>query len=201
MQGISNECGTPCYDVWEESPTMVHTSTLLSIVAGLKAIERYHKQEDRLENIMDFILEELTSDGRLKKSNAADESIRILSGHPILMDFLTAIHFMKKTARTVMNELYFDGASEVQKDTYFGGGSWILLSAYLAGHLKSNNERDISEEIKAWIERKADSKGFLPEQVPENLLEERMYAPWVEKWGEIASPLLWSHAAYIDMLL
>ncbi|MDD5684073.1 MAG: glycoside hydrolase family 15 protein, partial [Mesotoga sp.] len=25
----------PCYDVWEEFPTMIHTSTLISIVAGL----------------------------------------------------------------------------------------------------------------------------------------------------------------------
>ena len=45
-----------------------------------------------------------------------------------------------------------------------------------------------------------ESVPILAEQVPENLLEEKMYAPWIDKWGEIASPLLWSHAAYMDML-
>ena len=193
----------PCYDVWEESPNMVHTSTLLSIAAGLKAIEGIINRKTGWRDIMDFILKELTSDGRLKKSNTADEvdSSLIWASYPYgLLDGDSLL--MKKTARAVMSELYFDGGlKRYKKDTYYGGGSWVLLSAYLAGHLKSNSERDISEEIEAWIERKADLNGFLPEQVPENLLEERMYAPWVEKWGEIASPLLWSHAAYIDMLL
>ena len=86
-------------------------------------------------------------------------------------------------------------------DTYYGGGSWILLSAYLAGHLKLNGENAISVEIREWIENNADSSGNLPEQTPEHLIETNMYEPWVQKWGEIASPLLWSHAAYIDMVL
>jgi len=37
----------------------------------------------------------------------------------------------------------------------------------------------------------------LPEQVAENLNAPSYYPTWVERWGEIASPLLWSHAKYI----
>jgi hypothetical protein len=24
-----------------------------------------------------------------------------------------------------------------------------------------------------------------------------MIAPWIERWGQVASPLLWSHAMYL----
>ena len=50
-----------------------------------------------------------------------------------------------------------------------------------------------------WIERQASDEGQLPEQVPLDLNEPDMYEPWVERWGEIASPLLWSHAAYLRL--
>jgi hypothetical protein len=26
-----------------------------------------------------------------------------------------------------------------------------------------------------------------------------MVAPWIERWGDAASPLLWSHAMYVVM--
>jgi hypothetical protein len=39
----------------------------------------------------------------------------------------------------------------------------------------------------------------LPEQTGELLRPDR-YRPWVEKWGEPASPLLWSHAMYLTLL-
>jgi hypothetical protein len=37
----------------------------------------------------------------------------------------------------------------------------------------------------------------LPEQVPQTLNNEAYYQPWVERWGKIAQPLLWSHAMYL----
>jgi GH15 family glucan-1,4-alpha-glucosidase len=48
-----------------------------------------------------------------------------------------------------------------------------------------------------WIEAHADSKQYLPEQVAEHLNRPSYYSTWVDRWGEIASPLLWSHANYI----
>ncbi|MEP6895352.1 MAG: hypothetical protein ABI986_07075 [Chloroflexota bacterium] len=37
----------------------------------------------------------------------------------------------------------------------------------------------------------------MPEQVAENLNVPDYYPTWVERWGDVASPLLWSHAKYI----
>ncbi len=48
-----------------------------------------------------------------------------------------------------------------------------------------------------WIENKADPEGNLPEQVSDHLLTPEHYEPWLNKWGPVASPLLWSHAMYI----
>ena len=37
----------------------------------------------------------------------------------------------------------------------------------------------------------------LPEQVPDNLNAPENYEPWRQQWGDIATPLLWSHAMFI----
>jgi GH15 family glucan-1,4-alpha-glucosidase len=61
---------------------------------------------------------------------------------------------------------------------------------------------EIGEEEKAWklrrwIEAQADEQGWLPEQLAFKVNNETMVAPWIEKWGPSATPLLWSHAEYL----
>ena len=193
----------PCYDVWEEFPTSIHTSTLLSIVAGLKSIEEVINRKTKWKEIVDFILRELTCDGRLKKSTALDsvDSSLTWASYPFRL-FDSDSLLMRRTEKAIMDDLYcYGGLKRYSRDTYYGGGSWILLSAYLAGHLRLNGENTISAEIREWVESNADISGSLPEQIPEHLIDTKIYEPWVKKWGEIASPLLWSHAAYIDIVL
>ena len=43
----------------------------------------------------------------------------------------------------------------------------------------------------------ADENYFLPEQITVNLNYPEKYCYWKNKWGEIANPLLWSHAMYL----
>jgi GH15 family glucan-1,4-alpha-glucosidase len=80
------------------------------------------------------------------------------------------------------------------EDEYYGGGEWLLLTALLG---LAKPER--AAECLAWIERHASPGGELPEQVQDHLLRPERYAPWVEKWGEPAQPLLWSHAMYLRL--
>jgi GH15 family glucan-1,4-alpha-glucosidase len=82
-------------------------------------------------------------------------------------------------------------------DTYFGGGEWILLTAWLGWYWAERGERDRARQLLNWIELQADEQGALPEQVPENLVNSAYYEVWQERWGEIARPLLWSHAKYL----
>ena len=59
---------------------------------------------------------------------------------------------------------------------------------------------DLQQKIQScqsWIESRAGNDSYLLEQVPEDLNVPSYYSTWVERWGEIASPRLWSHAKYI----
>jgi len=58
-------------------------------------------------------------------------------------------------------------------------------------------QRDLAEKRLEWIERQADENGWLPEQVSQHLLSPAHYPQWLAKWGDVAKPLLWSHAMYI----
>jgi len=79
-------------------------------------------------------------------------------------------------------------------DEYYGGGEWLLLTAMLG---LAKPER--AAECLAWIEHHASATGELPEQSQDHLLRPERYAPWVEKWGPPAQPLLWSHAMYLRL--
>jgi GH15 family glucan-1,4-alpha-glucosidase len=79
-------------------------------------------------------------------------------------------------------------------DEYYGGGEWLLLTAMLG---LAKPER--AQECVDWIERHATPAGELPEQSQDHLLHPERYAPWVERWGEPACPLLWSHAMYLRL--
>ena len=82
-------------------------------------------------------------------------------------------------------------------DEYYGGGEWPILAAF-TGWARHTLGLDASAQLE-WIEAAANADGTLPEQLPRRLRPER-YGPWAERWGEPASPLLWSHAMYLTLL-
>jgi len=61
------------------------------------------------------------------------------------------------------------------------------------------DRRDDARACLAWIEAHAEPNGNLPEQSQDHLLRPERYEPWVQKWGEPPSPLLWSHAMYLRL--
>jgi GH15 family glucan-1,4-alpha-glucosidase len=89
------------------------------------------------------------------------------------------------------------GVYRFEADVYFGGGEWILLTAWLGLHFLQTNQRSKAEKMLAWIENQADGNLYLPEQVNGAVLHPGEYQPWVNKWGPVANPLLWSHAMYL----
>ena len=84
-------------------------------------------------------------------------------------------------------------------DEYYGGGEWLLLTAMLGLAYVDHGREDDARACLAWIERHARENGDLPEQSQDHLLRPERYAPWVERWGTPASPLLWSHAMYLRL--
>ena len=92
------------------------------------------------------------------------------------------------------------GVYRYRTDEYYGGGEWILLSAWLGWVYTQNDEINKAKNLCTWIESCADENGYLAEQVSTFSLQPDFYQPWIKKWGPIASPLLWSHAMYIILV-
>ncbi|MFN8528647.1 MAG: glycoside hydrolase family 15 protein [Anaerolineae bacterium] len=196
---------TPCYDCWEELGSDVHISTLAAIYAGLGAAQRLiptlNTEATRAE-IKAFILEHgLTPGGELAKSVGVDEVDTNLLLAALPDDGLLKPDdpLMKRTVARIERDLMAEGhgVHRHRKDTYYGGGAWVLLGLWLAWYKTQVGDTARAREIVAWAEAHADAQGNLPEQVNDAMLDPSFYAGWVKQRGEIANPLLWTHAKYI----
>jgi GH15 family glucan-1,4-alpha-glucosidase len=75
-----------------------------------------------------------------------------------------------------------------------------LLAGWLGWYQGEVGKSDQAKRLLQWIEEQADATGEMPEQVPATLNNANYLAPWVERWGPIAKPLLWSHAMYVILV-
>jgi GH15 family glucan-1,4-alpha-glucosidase len=77
----------------------------------------------------------------------------------------------------------------------------VLTSAYGRVLLRRGEPGDLERAVGAlrWIEAQADEDGLLPEQVATHALAPERIDEWRAMWGEVARPLLWSHAAYLAL--
>jgi GH15 family glucan-1,4-alpha-glucosidase len=85
-------------------------------------------------------------------------------------------------------------------DTFYGGGDWILLTAWLGWYRAARGDLAGARAARDWIEAQATPEGLLPEQVTDAPQAPEMVEPWVRKWGPVATPLLWSHAMYLVLV-
>lgn len=92
------------------------------------------------------------------------------------------------------------GVHRYARDTYFGGGEWLLLTAWLAVVRLEQGDTAGAKALLSWIEKQARPDGALPEQTFEHMNKPDMLNFWVELWGEVASPLVWSHASYVTLV-
>lgn len=107
---------------------------------------------------------------------------------------------MRNTITRIERELRRDGGvHRYAEDSYYGGGEWVLLTAYLGWYYVETGVLHRAHELLSWIERRATQNGALPEQVAANLNYPEMLPVWNERWGTSACPLLWSHAAYLTL--
>jgi isomaltose glucohydrolase len=192
----------PCFDCWEELGDRRHTSTLASVIAGLRAAAEL-LGEDAPSRAADSLRERLlrlhVSRGSFVKfegSSAVDASLLWLALPFGVVDLHDPL--MVRTAARVSDELVgpTGGVRRYLGDTFYGGGEWIVLTAWLAWYRAATGQRDPAARGLAWIEASA-TPGLLPEQRTEAAQYPGMVAPWVERWGPVATPLLWSHAMYL----
>jgi GH15 family glucan-1,4-alpha-glucosidase len=103
------------------------------------------------------------------------------------------------TLQRIKDDLFSEqgGLRRYIEDSYYGGGGWLPLTAWLGWVEFLQGDRASAIRRLAWIEARAAPNGHLPEQVAGPATDVEKISEWVERWGPPASPLLWSHAKYI----
>lgn len=198
----------PSYDWWEESFGHQHVASLGSIAAGLSRASVWPEistasqniARQAAENIMALIRTRGLVDGHLAKwidGEGLDASLVALIAPFDLIDASDEISF--STINAISISLGTLGTFRHLEDGYFGGGRWPLLSCFLGLALVAIGEIDQATEILAWVESLANEDSELPEQLPEQLLHPHLRSEWIERWGQPAIPLLWSHAMYLSL--
>jgi len=201
----------PSYDWWEENAVERHTSTLAAIHAGLRAAEQWPELPTALRSqarqaaseLEALVRADATHLGHLPKwlgGDAVDASL-IAAATPFAM-FAADDPLMLATVAAIETELvHAGGVHRYALDTFYGGGEWLLLAALLGWHhARSGRTAEAMAELE-WVARHATPEGDLPEQVNDHLLAPGAERDWLERWGPVATPLLWSHAMYLTLAL
>lgn len=190
----------PCFDWWEERQG-VHTATLAAIAAGLRGAEALGAGEEN-EEIERSIRDAGVVDGRLRASFDDDrlDASLLAVGTPFGI-LASDDPLVTATVAALEGGLAHGGVHRYADDAYYGGGEWLLLAALLGWHYAEvGREEDAWAQLR-WVSDHADPDGALPEQSSGHLLHPEALDPWVARWGPPASPLLWSHAFYLDVAL
>ncbi|MHB8296187.1 MAG: glycoside hydrolase family 15 protein, partial [Acidimicrobiales bacterium] len=193
-----------CYDCWEEGGDRVHTSTLACAYGGLVAAARATGRVEArgtAEAIRSTVLERGVRDGVVRKSlgvDAVDASALWLS-HPfgLLEPGGSAVASTVAEIEGRLRRIDGVGVRRYEADTYYGGGSWPILTAWLGWHYAVTGRSAKAGTCLEWIEEQASGEGDLPEQVGGEGRDRVMYEEWVGRWGMPAQQLLWSHAMYL----
>lgn len=195
----------PCFDYWEEYGDRQHTSTLAAIAAGMRAASRMlgtASLDTLAAEIVAFILDRCTFDGTLGKGPEdprVDASLISLATPFAVLEADNPI--MRATIEKIRGELASPsgGIRRYLGDTYFGGNPWVLLTAWLGWHDRLTGNDTGRVDARNWVLDHAMKGGDLPEQLLHEPQDAAFVGPWLERWGPVASPLLWSHAKFILM--
>jgi len=194
-----------CFDCWEEFGDTQHASTLAAISGGLKSAGILLGEEKYLrkaEEVRDYLLKEFVRDGKFCKGlhdDRVDSSLLWLALPFGIVELDDPIFV--KTVEAIRSDLRgkTGGVHRYRGDTYYGGGEWILLTSWLGWYDRLTHNESQYEYSKNWVIAQATHDLELPEQSTEDSQEPTMVEPWVNRWGSVATPLLWSHAMYLIM--
>lgn len=197
-----------CYDWWEEHREQRHTSTLAAVYGGLAASSEFTElapeRRDAAARAARRIRETLLTDavgqdGSLVKWIGSDEVDGSLPAAIVPFGVVPAASRVgQATLLRINDELNVGGGvHRFRADVFFGGGQWPLLSCLLGwNEMAAGNPEGALRQLE-WAASTAAEAQNLPEQVPDHLLHPEHRQEWVDKWGPVATPLLWSHGMYL----
>ena len=202
---LSSGWQLPCFDYWEEFGHRQHTATLAAIAAGLKAGSSMlgaSAPEEIANEILRFISTRCVFDGAFGKGpedGRVDASLISLATPFGLYDSEDPV--MARTVEKIRGDLSSPtgGIRRYIGDTYFGGNPWLLLTAWLGWHDRLTGHDAGHRAARDWVLEHATKGDDLPEQILHEPQDAAFVGPWLERWGPVANPLLWSHAKFILM--
>ncbi len=215
----------PNYDCWEEHPEYLHPYSLATAFAGFNSIATLARDglmdagpipvEKIAGQVKEFILKYAVHDRHVVKhiwplrgslspepiiESGVDSS---LIGLAVPYQVLPAGSLLtESTIKIIEAGLHRPegGVYRYKADVYYGGGEWLLLTAWLGWYYAQTGKLEQAESLLNWINSRADLDGHLAEQVSDHSLAPEHLGPWLKKWGPVANPLLWSHAMYIILV-
>lgn len=197
----------PCYDWWEEYLEHRHVATLGALYGGLVAAAESGLPDDArtaaateaAEQIHKLVIDDGVRDGHVTKwlgTDAVDGSLPACVVPFGLLDVNDPV--AAATLDAVARDLDVgSGVHRYRADVFYGGGLWPILSALLGWNRVAAGDTEAGWRYLRWIAATATPDGELPEQVPEHLLAPDHRQEWIERWGTVATPLLWSHGMYL----
>ena len=196
----------PCFDYWEETADRLHTSTLAALAAGLRAAARLTGQpgyDATAGEIVAFMRERCVAGGGFVKAvgDARVDGALLSLGVPFGLVGLDDPLFQTTLGR-IRAELSSPsgGGRRYVGDSYYGGGPWVLLTAWLGWCDRLIGDDPGCARARDWVRAHAGPDGTLPEQVIDEPQAPDMVGVWLDRWGPVADPLLWSHAKYLLLL-
>jgi isomaltose glucohydrolase len=196
----------PCFDCWEELGDQRHTSTVVAVIAGLRAAGDMLDDRDaetRADDLLRRLLERHVVDGSLVKFEGTDAVDASLLWAALPFGILDASEpRMARTAARITAELVgpTGGLRRYAGDSFYGGGEWTLLTAWLGWYEAVTGHAAAAQSRREWIEACATPAGHLPEQRLDAPQAPEMVQHWIDAWGPVATPLLWSHAMYLVLV-
>jgi GH15 family glucan-1,4-alpha-glucosidase len=192
----------PCYDVWEESGTALHSSTLACVYGGLVTAAGLLRDEALLDtaNIVRTRLEvdaaRLSLYAKSSENESVDASSLWLHVPFHVVDANDPL--FNETVNAIVEKLTFEGGlRRYADDTYFGSGSWPVLTASLGWHYAEVGDVEGAKRCRDWVGSHFDDVGHLGEQFGGERRDRVHYDEWVERWGPPALDLTWSHAMFV----
>jgi GH15 family glucan-1,4-alpha-glucosidase len=192
-----------CCSCWEEFQGGEHASTIAAAASGLASAARV-LEDDALQKQAEAAREHLVSrfsvDGRLGRGPDDPRVDGSMIWVSVPLSVLPADDpRAANTIAAIKRDLVGPGGGVYRYlgDSYFGGGEWLLLASSLAWHEAVAGDGDDASELSAWVRAQASADRDLPEQVTTHAQDPAMVQPWIDRWGAVANPLLWSHAMYL----
>jgi GH15 family glucan-1,4-alpha-glucosidase len=194
----------PCSDCWEENEDKIHLSTLACVYGGLRALGGLAPELGAAPiaaEVKAFADASILPIGRYPKylgTTAVDASLLWLA-LPFGLASADDPAFRSTVERIEATLLRDGGVARYAEDSYYGGGQWVILSAWLGWLYAETGRVAEAEAMLAWVESAADPAGLLPEQVPTRLNDPAYLPVWEGRWGASARPLAWSHAMHLAL--